>query len=491
MLSADETQEAKRLFFAEHWKVGTIAEHMGRHRDAIRRAINAESFNRKAREVRRLIDPYVEFVEGTLRDYPRLRATRIYEMLVSRGYQGSVSQVRRTVKQLRPGPSKEAFMKLMTLPGEQAQVDWAHFGEIQIGNAARKLSAFVMVLSWSRAMHVLFTLDQQQGNFLRGHAESFAYFGGVPRVLLYDNLKSVVLQRCGKAIHFHPRLLEFSGYYHFEPRPVGVARGNEKGRVERTIRFLRERFFAARHFRDVEDLNRQFIRWREDWAHQRPCPEDRKLTVAQAFEQERGALMTLPAHPFSCDTIETRCSGKQPYIRFDLNDYSIPFELLRKPLTVRATHDTVRILDEGKEVARHNRSYDKDQVIEVREHICALAEMKHSARQSREMSAVFAHVTGAKQLLEKVVERGESLSKATRQMERLLDDYGPKELTFAVGQMLERKVTAPCALAQILEQERRKHRLKPAMTVKLSDDPRVENLRIAPPALGDYDDLSD
>ncbi len=490
-MSADEISQAKRLFFGEHWKIGTIAAHMGRHPDAIRRAINADSFHRKAREVQRLIDPYTEFVEGTLRNYPRLRATRIYEMLVSRGYQGSVSQVRRTVKRLRPGPSKEAFMKLKTLPGEQAQVDWAHFGEIQIGSAKRKLSAFVMVLSWSRAIHALFTLDQQQGNFLRGHVESFAYFGGVPRVLLYDNLKSAVLQRSGKAIHFHPRMLEFSGYYHYEPRPVGVGKGNEKGRVERAIRFLRERFFAARHFRNVDDLNGQFLRWREEWAHQRPCPENRQLTVAQAFEKERGSLMALPENPFPCDTIETRASTKQPYIRFDLNNYSIPFELLRKPLTVRATHDTVRILDEGKEVARHQRSYDKDQVIEVREHISALAEMKHSSRQSKEMGSLFAQVTGARELLEKVVERCESLSKATRQMERLLDDYGPQEMTSAVGLMLERDVTAPSALAQILEQERRKNGMKPAMAVKLSDDPRVENLRIAPPALGDYDDLSD
>jgi hypothetical protein len=117
--------------------------------------------------------------------------------------------------------------------------------------------------------------------------------------------------------------------------------------------------------------------------------------------------------------------------------------------------------------------------------------MKHSSRQSKEMGALFAHVAGAKELLEMVVERGESLSKASRQMERLLDDYGPQEMTFAVGQMLDRGVTAPSALAQVLEQERRKNRMKPVMAVKLSDDPRVKNLRIAPPALGDYDDLSE
>jgi len=491
MMSVEEISEAKRLYYGEHWKIGTIATHMNRHPDAIRRAINAESFSRNGREVRGVIDPYIDFVKETLEKYPKLRATRIYEMIVPRGYPGSISQVRRIAKKLRPHSSKEAFMKLKTLPGEQAQVDWAHFGEIQIGSAKRKLSAFVMVLSWSRAIHALFTLDQQQGNFLRGHVDAFEYFGGVPRVLLYDNLKSAVLQRSGNSIHFHPRMLELSGYYHYEPRPVAVARGNEKGRVERAIRFMRERFFAARHFRNVDDLNAQFRQWREEWAHQRPCPENREMTVTQAFERERGSLMPLPENPFQCDTIETRSSTKYPYVRFDLNQYSIPFELLRKPLTVVASHDTVRILDEGKEIARHARSYDKDQNIENREHISALAELKHSSRQSKEMGNIFAHVNGAKELLEKVVERGESLSKATRQLERLLEDYGPHELTFAVQQMLERGVTAPSAVAQILEQERRKKRMKPAMAVKISDDPRVQNLRFIPPTLGDYDDLSE
>ncbi len=491
MLIPEEIAEAKRLFYGEHWKIGTIAAHMNRHQDAIRRAINADSFCRKGRSVVRVIDPYLDFLELTLKAYPKLTSTRIYEMLVPRGYQGSVSQVRRMVKKMRPESNMEAFMKLKTLPGEEAQVDWANFGEIQIGGAKRKLSAFVMVLSWSRGIHALFTLDQQQGNFLRGHVESFAYFGGIPRVLLYDNLKSAVLQRSGKAIHFHPRLLEFSGFYRYEPRPVAVARGNEKGRVERAIRFLRDRFFAARHFRDVDDLNVQFCKWREEWAHARPCPENREMTVAQAFEKERGALMPLPENPFSCETIETRRSTKQPYLKFDLNYYSIPFELLKKPLTILASHDTVRILDEGKEIAQHARSYDKEQYIEIKEHISALADRKRSSRQSREMGNLFAHVEGAKTLLEKVVERGESHTKATRQMDRLLDEYGSSELTFAVQQMLERDVTAPSALAQILEQERRKNRMKPAMTTKLSDDPRVQNLRVTPPTLGDYDDLTE
>jgi len=490
MMTPEEITEVKRLFYGEHWKIGTISTFLYRHPDAIKRAVNVESFLRKGRTVARKIDPFVEFIESVLKDYPRLRATRIYEMIVPRGYEGSISQLRREVKELRPLVREEAYMKLRTMPGEQAQVDWAHFGEIQVGSATRKLSAFVMTLSWSRAFHVVFTLDQQMGNFLRGHMEAFEYFGGVPRTILYDNLKSAVLQRQGKAIHFNPRLLELAGHFHFEPRPVGVARGNEKGRVERAIRYIRESFFAERRFKDVDNLNAQFCKWRDEWAHRRPCPGNSSVTVAEAFMQERKALMPRNERPFSCVTMETIRSGKQPYLRFDCNDYSIPYEYVRRPLTVLADSDTIRIMHKGEEVARHQRCWDKQQIIELQEHISALTEMKHSARQSREMSVLFSGVEGAKELLEKVVERGDSLAKATRQMERLLDEYGADEMKIAVAQMLARDVTSPSALAQILEQERRKQRMKPAMKVEISNDPRVRKLRMAPPKLGGYDDLT-
>jgi transposase len=491
MMTPEEITEVKRLFFGEHWRIGTIAAQMWRHPDAIKRAVGVETFHRKGRTVSRKIDPYLEFIESTLEQYPRLRATRIFEMIVPRGYTGSISQLRRVVRELRPLAREEAFSKMRTLPGEQAQVDWGHFGEIQVGSATRKLSAFVMTLSWSRGIHVVFTLDQQMGNFLRSHVEAFEYFGGVPHKILYDNLKSAVLQRQGKAIHFNPNLLSLAGHFHFEPVPVGVARGNEKGRVERAIRFLRDRFFPARHFKNVDDLNAQFHSWRDDWAHQRPCPGNRNITVAEAFLQEQDKLMSLNEQPFPCDTTETIRSGKQPYLRFDCNDYSIPFELIRRPLTVVASNDTVRILNGSEEVVHHQRCWDKQQVIELEEHISALAETKHAARQSKELSVLFASVKGASELLENVVVRGESLAKATRQMERLLDEYGTAEMTEAVSQMLERQVTSPSALAQILEQERRKKRMKPAMKVELSSDPRVKNMRMAPPKLGGYDDLAE
>ena len=194
-------------------------------------------------------------------------------MVRERGYGGGPDYFRHLIARHRPRPPAEAYLRLRTLPGEQAQIDWGHFGHLTIGRARRPLMAFVMVLSWSRQIFLRFFLDARMENFLRGHVAAFEAFNGCARVLLYDNLKSAVLERQGDAIRFHPTLFAFASHYRYEPRPVAVARGNEKGRVERAIRYVRDSFFAARKFTGLDDLNAQAVAWCSGLAADRPCPE--------------------------------------------------------------------------------------------------------------------------------------------------------------------------------------------------------------------------
>jgi transposase len=167
---------------------------LGVHPDAVRNAIESERFHNSKPLGVSVVDPYIEFIRHTLDQHPRLRATRIYQMIRDRGYGGSVVQLRRTVARLRP-QFREAFLQLQMFPGEQAQVDWAHFGHVMVGRAKRALSCFVMTLSYSRALYLEFFFDQTMENFLRGHVHAFEYWPGQPRVILYDNLKSAVLER--------------------------------------------------------------------------------------------------------------------------------------------------------------------------------------------------------------------------------------------------------------------------------------------------------
>ena len=369
MITPAQRAEIRRLYFGEHWKVDTIATALGVHHQTVRRAIELDT--RPLRRARRAstLDPFLPFIRDTRAQYPRLRATRLHEMLRQRGYPGSARQVRRLVRHLRPTVPARVYRRVVTLAAEQAQVDWGTFGTIPIGRGVRTVSGFVMVLGYSRARFALFTLDQTLESFLRGHVAACEAFGGSARTLVYDNLRSAVLDRRGTAIQFHPRLLELAGHYHFAPQPCTPGRGNEKGQIERQIQYLRHAFFAARPLREVDDLNTQFRRWRDEVAYARRHPEHRDRTVAEVFAEEQPRLLPLPAHPFATALMRAVRSGKTPYVRFDRNSYSIPHTCVRHPLTLLASATTVRLVDGTTEVARHRRSYGTGETIELPEHI--------------------------------------------------------------------------------------------------------------------------
>ena len=230
-IPAELAARIERLYTVEHWRVGTIARQLNVHRDTVRRVLREHAVVPPGTPLRRsLVDPYRSFIRETLEKYPTLAASRLHDMVCERGYAGQRSHFRYLVSTLRPRPPAEAFLRLRTLPGEQMQIDWAHFGHLQIGQARRPLMGFVAVLSYSRRVFLRFCLNAQMDSFLRGHVQAFCAFGGLARTPLYDNLKSVVLERVGDAIRFNPECLAFAAHYRFEPRPVAICRGNEKGR---------------------------------------------------------------------------------------------------------------------------------------------------------------------------------------------------------------------------------------------------------------------
>ena len=492
MISPDTRVEIRRLFYAEHWKVGTIASALGVHPDAVRNAIGSERFTAWQSAPRRSkLEPYVPFIKETLLQYPKLRASRIFDMIRERGYTGkSAGHVRRLVQRLRPAMPAEAYLRLQVLAGEEGQVDWGSFGKVRIGEALRPVSCFVMVLSYSRAVHAVFTLDQTLESFLRGHIEAFEYFGGAPRKILYDNLKSAVLERRGEAIRFHPRLLELCGLYHFAPRPCRPGRGNEKGRVERAIQYLRTSFFAARQWRDIDDLNAQFRQWREHVAHQRQVPGQPGLRVFEALDRERKVLLALPAHPLETDLVKAVRSGKTPYVRFDRNLYSIPHDKVRQALTLVAGRDTVRIFDGDRELARHRRTYDAGQVVEDPEHVAELVRQKRNAQGLKCRDRLTEAVPALSDFFGILAERGEALGHHSARLLKLLDQYGADELRTAVDKAMSRGAYSAGCVAHVLEQRRRASGLRPRMGVSLPDDPRVRSVHVVSHSLGDYDKLA-
>jgi transposase/phosphoglycolate phosphatase-like HAD superfamily hydrolase len=481
-----------RYYHAEKWTVGTIARQLHVHHSVVRRVL-AQAGLPRIGGVKRTspIDAYLPLIHETLEKFPTLTASRLFTMARERGYRGSPDHFRHLVAEHRPRRPAEAYLRLRSLPGEQAQVDWGHFGHLQIGRACRPLMAFVMVLSHSRQIFLRFYLDARMENFLRGHVGAFTAWNGVPRVLLYDNLKSAVLERRGDAIRFHPSLLGFAGHYRYEPRPVAVARGNEKGRVERSIGYIRGAFFAARIFADLDDLNAQADDWCHGLAADRRCPGDPDRTVREVFAEELRHLLSMPDNPAPLLERVAVKVGKTPYVRFDLNDYSVPHTHVRRTLTVLADTHELRIIDGAQVIACHRRSYDRGAQIEQTQHLEALIGQKRAARQHRATDRLAQVAPASQDLLIRAAERGANLGAITNGLTRLLDRYGAADLQAAIREALERDVPHPNAVRLALERRREQRGEAPPIAIDLPPNVRARDAPVQPHALETYDQLKD
>jgi len=492
MIAPDQEAKILRLYHAEKWPVATIARQLGVHHGTVRRVLVQSGVPEAARtRWPSRLEPYLPFLAQTLQEYPLLPASRLYEMVRQRGYNGGPDHFRHLVSLHRPRRPAEAYLRLRTLPSEQAQVDWASFGTLRIGGAQRPLVAFVMVLSWSRQIFLRFFLNARLENFLRGHQAAFAAWGGSARILLYDNLKSAVLERRGDAIRFHPTLLAFAGHHRFEPRPVAVCRGNEKGKVERAVQFVRTSFFAARSWSDLDDLNAQAMHWCDGIAADRRCPADTTLSVREAFVQERNALLPLPQTPYPTDERQPVAVGKTPYARFDGNDYSVPHTCVRRTLVVDASLQQVRLLDGLEVVATHTRSYGHLEQIEDPAHLAALVTHKRAASIDRGLDRLCQAAPSSHQLHQRLAERGAKLGSATAELLRLLNQYGAVELEQAIQEALAKDSPHPHNVRLILERQERQRGTPPSLPLTLPDDSRVRDLVVRPHDLASYDLLSE
>jgi hypothetical protein len=258
----------------------------------------------------------------------------------------------------------------------------------------------------------------------------------------------------GSAIRFNPELLALAGHYRFEPRPVAVARGNEKGRVERAIRFIRDSFFAGRTFTDLADLNAQAQAWVAGLAADRRWPEDSALSVRQAFEAEGRCLMALPETTFPLGERVAVKVGKTPYVRFDTNDYSVPHTHVRRTLAVWADESSVRVLDGATELARHRRCWDSHTQIEDDAHVQRLVDAKRAGRAHRACDRLGAAAPASAELLQRAGARGENLGSITASLLRLLDRWGAAALQAAITEALAGDVAHPNAVRLALERAR-------------------------------------
>ena len=486
-IDLEKEHEIRRLHDVEKWKRGTIVAELGVHADVVDRVLDrgAERALVVATPKPTLVAPYEAFIDETLKAHPRLRATRLFDMLRLRGYEGAIRTLRRHVAEVRPVPRGEVYLWAERLIGEQAQIDWAHVGSLAVTGGMRPLWVFVMVLAYSRAMWAELVFDLTVESLRRSLVRAARYFDGVTRQWLFDNPKTVVLARHGDAVRYHPGLLEIAGALRVQPRLCRPRRPTDKGGVERANRFLHDRFFAARTITSIEDGNGQLLDFIRNIADVRQHPRFRDRSVAEVFAEEKVRLLSLPVALPETDLVAPATVDTTAFVRFGTNLYSVPPRYARKTVTLVASDSEVRVLEGADVVAKHERSWGKHQRIENHEHRRELLEQKRAGRTPKMRDRLLAQIPGIDALYTRWVDVGRNVGLMTARTGKLLDLYGADVLAIAVTDVLACGLHDPGALALRCEQARRA--AGAPMPVALELGAHVPDCDVTPHDLAQYD----
>lgn len=441
----------RHLFHIEKLPKKAIARKLGLDPKTVRRALKRETFSPAVIQPRTSkLDGYQEKIGELLDHYSDLSAVRIHEEIKKLGYPGGISILRDYLATLRT-PSK-VFLPIRTTPAEEAQADWTYAGRI----SSQRIYCFVVVLSFSGLLYLQFFPSQTLEHFMTGHLRAFHFFQGVPKKIRYDNLVSVVLQRFGSAIQFNPRFLAFAAHYLFDPSPCNVKSPHEKGRVERTIRYVKTNFLAGRTFLSLTDLNLQAAAWRDEVANGRIHGTTGKRPL-DLFAQQEQSLLT----PLSKTDYDTRLtlavkSTSQSLVKFETNRYSVPCAYASRMLTLKADDQGVSLYDQEKLIAQHQRSQQKYQSIEDPRHYKGLLSSKPHGAYFKHRDALLALGETAHRYVELLTKTELRLPHQIKKIVQLMDLYGKAEVREAMDHALQYNALGHEYLRNIIQANRRK-----------------------------------
>lgn len=487
MQGGDERQaEALKLHLVDGVPIRAIAKRLHMSRNTVRKLVGRVPVKPKAAPSPRtsLLTPYEAMLKGWLEQTPELRAPAALEKLREAGYQGGISILREWMKQLRPRP-REAFVTLSFKPGEAVQVDWADFG-FALAGVPRRVSAFVMALCHSRYLYIEFALSQSMGSLLRRMERGLRFFGGTTHVDIFDNMRTVVLQHTDKGIIFNSTFLEYARSRGFAVKACNVGRGNEKGRVERPIGFIRERFWPGRRFADLLDLNVQATKWRDEFANNRVHEVTGKVPSLVFQHEEKPVLRPLPDTPFETDDIESAMVTKSFRIRFDRNTYSVPPRLVGQSVVVRANDEWVRIFLGTKEIARHHRDWRVGQDVEDAAHRQAALQTKPGAQRDGLPPMLQGMGEVAVRYFKIAAAGTKSLHRETVRLVFLAEVYGPQVTAEAMAEVMQSGHVGADYVEYVLRQK--KGLVPGAAPLKLGR-PEFDEVCLPEPDLSVYDAL--
>ena len=438
---------------------------------------------RRSRPRPSVLDTFKPRVTRLLDTHP-YTAQQIFQRLREEGYRGGITILRDYVRLIRP-PKLPVYLKLHFAPGECAQVDWGVFGTVAVGNNWRRLSFFVIVLAYSRRMYVEFTVSQTMEHFLSCHEHAFTAFGGVPVKIMVDNLKSAVLQRlAGVAPVFNQRYVDFARHYGFAIVPCNVARGNEKGRVESGVGYVKKNFLRGLELTDFGAIQAAAQVWLDTIANVRIHGETHQRPV-DMFAQERSHLRPLNPHHYDVARTATTRASSQFRITLDTNRYSVPCAYAHRRLTVKAYPDRVCIYFDTELIARHQRSYARHQDIEDEEHSKGLIARRSRAREQRLMLRFLALSPNAQAYYDGLEQKRLNARHHVRKILALAEIYPRDDVARAIADGLAFEAFSAEYIANILEARART--LPEPGPLQLTRGIDLLDIDIPPPDLTVYD----
>ncbi len=436
-----------------------------------------------------LLDRYVDQIQVLLARYPDLSAVRIREEIARgpQGYSGSTTLVRRYLRQIRPARGR-VYQEVSYQPAQAMQVDWGECGSVQVGSTRRKVSVFVAVLCYSRLVFIEFTLSQRKAEFYRGLVNALTFFGGSPRHLIFDNLKAAVLNGAGRHACFHPEFLALCGYFCLQPVACARRDPESKGVVEGNVRYVKHNALAGRadQLLRFEDYLALAPYWRDQVANLR-LHETTHERPLDRFEQERALLRPLPAIPFDTDEVVPAIVRPQALIKFDGNRYSAPPSLIRKPITIRANRDEVRLLHQGQVVAQHVRSYQRRQVLVLPEHRLEALRLRQRPAQQDLEQEFDAWGPEARAFHLQLNSRPVKTSVHLRRLLGLAQVYGRTEVLTAIARALQLQTYDAAYVENLLLAERRRRQLPTPTLPTPQRRELIDDIDLEPADPGRYD----
>ena len=385
MLTPETQAEILVRHIREKHSARKIAKDLGINRKSValvieRRAVKDGTARKKRASI---LDSFAPQILELLAKDPKLPAVVMMQKLRKCGYQGGYTVVREWVAAYRPelGAKKEAFLTIDFKPGQCAQVDWGEFGDV-FGDGG-KIHCFVMVLCYSRQLYIEFTRSEKFEDFIRCHEHAYGFFGGVTEENWYDNLASAVSERHGRLVRFNARFFAYAGHHNFRPHACNKARGNEKGRVEDGVKYIRLNFWPGRTFRDFEDLCEQARIWLCDIANRREHRATRRIPELVFNSEEKAKLAPLRLDRYETDEIITKEVPPNFHLIYQTNLYSVPWTLVGQNVTLRICAEKIRVFYNERLVTSHARCYGKHQRFKKPEHEEGLLEIKGAAKDGR------------------------------------------------------------------------------------------------------------